>query len=153
MNPPVFVRSSKAMGCPSLSSAGPWQAFYYGRKPPETGFKWTYGTPTGSEQTIACFAEMFDQIPNNTVVGMLSSNDADAAGWTADNAAPAVLKALGYRLVVPSWYTPGAGDRPREYKWSPNSVLRRQKPESDHQGEGPRRHGPHLEEAGMRLMT
>lgn len=100
----------EALGCPSLSCAGPWQAFYFDRKPPEAGFKWTYGFLTGSEQTIACFAEMFEQIPNNKIVGMLFSNDADAAGWMAENAAPAVFEALGYTLVIPSWYTPGTED-------------------------------------------
>jgi branched-chain amino acid transport system substrate-binding protein len=100
----------EAMACPSLSSASVWQAFYFDRKPPADGFKWTYATLLGSELTIACFVEMFDQIPNNRVVGMLFANDADAAGWMAENAAPAVFKAKGYTLVQPSWYTPGAED-------------------------------------------
>jgi branched-chain amino acid transport system substrate-binding protein len=100
----------EAMGCPSLSSAGPWQAFYYDRNPPEDGFKWTYGFLIGSEQTILCFSEMFDQIPNNKKVGMLFPNDADAAGWMAPNAAPAVFDAKGYTLVMPDWYTPGLED-------------------------------------------
>ncbi|MFH0915472.1 MAG: ABC transporter substrate-binding protein [bacterium] len=100
----------EALGCPSLSSAGPWQAFFFDRKPPAEGFKWTYGVLLGSEQTILCFSEMFDQIPNNKVVAMLFANDADAAGWMAENAAPAVFEAKGYTLVVPTWYTPGAED-------------------------------------------
>jgi branched-chain amino acid transport system substrate-binding protein len=108
INPSADV--CEAMGCPSLSSASVWQAFYFDRKPPETGFKWTYATLLGSELTIACFVEMFDQIPNNNKVGMLFANDADAAGWMAENAAPAVFKERGYTLVEPSWYTPGAED-------------------------------------------
>jgi branched-chain amino acid transport system substrate-binding protein len=100
----------EALGCPSLSSASVWQAFYFDRKPPEQGFKWTYATLLGSELTIACFVEMFDQIPNNKKVGMLFANDADAAGWMAPTGAPAVFKAKGYTLVVPSYYTPGAED-------------------------------------------
>jgi branched-chain amino acid transport system substrate-binding protein len=100
----------EALGCPSLSSASVWQAFYFDRKPPEAGFKWTYATLLGSELTIACFAEMFDQIPNNKIVGMLFANDADAAGWNAKGGAPDVFRAKGYTLVEPSWYTPGAED-------------------------------------------
>ncbi len=102
--------TAEAIGCPSISSAGPWQAFYYDRNPPEDGFKWTYGFLVGSEQTILCFSEMFDQIPNNKIVGMLFPNDADAKGWMAENAAPRVFKEKGYTLVEPDWYTPGTED-------------------------------------------
>ncbi len=108
INPSADV--CEAMGCPSISAASVWQAFYFDRKPPETGFKWTYGVLLGSELTIACFVDMFDQIPNNKKVGMLFANDADAAGWMAPTGAPAVFKAKGYTMVEPSWYTPGAED-------------------------------------------
>ncbi len=101
---------AESLGCPSISSAGPWQAFYFDRKPPEGGFKWTYGFLIGSEQTILNFSVMFDQVPNNKVVGMLLPNDADAHGWMAENAAPAVFKEKGYTLVLSDWYTPGTED-------------------------------------------
>ncbi len=102
--------AAEAIGCPSLSAASVWQAFYFERHPPEDGFKWTYGILLGSELTIQCFAEMFDQVPNNKKVGMLFANDADAAGWMAPNGAPQVFQERGYTLVEPSWYTPGAED-------------------------------------------
>ncbi|MGI5939255.1 MAG: ABC transporter substrate-binding protein [Thermoleophilia bacterium] len=108
VNPAADVCES--MGCPSLCSASVWQAFYYDRKPPQEGFKWTYGSLLGSEQSIANFAQMFDQIPNNKIVGMLLPNDADAAGWMKPEAAPAVFKSKGYTLIEPSWYTSGAED-------------------------------------------
>jgi branched-chain amino acid transport system substrate-binding protein len=108
VNPSADV--CEAMGCPSLSAGSVWQAFYYDRKPPETGFTWTYGILLGSETTIINFVDMFDQIPNNKKVGMLFANDANAAGWMKPEAAPAVFKAKGYTLVEPSWYTPGAED-------------------------------------------
>ena len=101
---------AEALGCPSISSAGPWQAFYFDRKPPEAGFKWTYGFLVGSEQTIQNFSVMFDQVPNNKVVAMLLPNDADAKGWMAENAAPAVFKEKGYTLVLSDSYTPGTED-------------------------------------------
>jgi branched-chain amino acid transport system substrate-binding protein len=100
----------EAYGCPSISSASVWQSFYYDRKPPETGFKWTYGSLLGAELTIACFADMYDQIPNNKIVGMLFANDADAAGWMNEQGAPAVFNAKGYTMVEPSWYAPGTED-------------------------------------------
>jgi branched-chain amino acid transport system substrate-binding protein len=108
VNPSADVAES--MGCPSLSSASVWQAFYFDRKPPADGFKWTYAVLLGSELTIQCFVEMFDQVPNNKVVGMLFANDADAAGWMAPTGAPAVFEAKGYTMVNPTWYTPGAQD-------------------------------------------
>ena len=108
VNPSADVCES--MGCPSISCGSVWQAFYYDRKPPETGFTWTYGVLIGSEITMANFIDMFAQIPNNKKVGMLFANDADAAGWMAPTGAPAVFKAAGYTLVEPSWYTPGAED-------------------------------------------
>jgi branched-chain amino acid transport system substrate-binding protein len=100
----------EAMGCPSLSSGSVWQAFYFDRKPPADGFKWTYGSLLGSELTIQCFVDMFDKVPNNKKVGMLFANDADAAGWMQPTGAPAVFEAKGYTLVNPAWYTPGAED-------------------------------------------
>jgi branched-chain amino acid transport system substrate-binding protein len=108
INPSADVCES--MDCPSLSSASVWQAFYFDRKPPESGFKWTYGVLLGSELTISCFVEMFDQVPNNKIVGMLFANDADAAGWMQPTGAPAVFEAKGYTMINPAWYTPGAQD-------------------------------------------
>jgi branched-chain amino acid transport system substrate-binding protein len=41
---------------------------------------------------------------------MLFQNDADAQGWMAPNAAPAVFAAKGYTLVVPQYYSVPAED-------------------------------------------
>ncbi len=101
---------AEAMACPSISTAGPWQAFYFGRKPPEDGFKWTFGFLVGSEQSALNFCAMFDDIPNNKVIGMLVPNDADAHGWMNESGAPAVFKAQGYTMVESDWYTPGTED-------------------------------------------
>jgi branched-chain amino acid transport system substrate-binding protein len=100
----------ETMGCPSLSNAGPWQGFWYERRPPAEGFKWTWGNMVGSEQSVASFIDMFAQVPSNKVVGILIKNDAEGTAWMAENAAPAVFKAMNYTLVEPSWYTPGAED-------------------------------------------
>ncbi len=100
----------EALGCPSISTSCPWQAFYFNRKPPAEGFKWTYGCLIGSEITIANFMDMFNQVPNNKTMGLLFANDADAAAWTAPTGATSVLKANGYNLVIPDFYPPGAED-------------------------------------------
>ncbi len=100
----------ETLGCPSLSDAGPWQAFWYQRNPPAEGFKWTWGNLLGTEQSIHCFMEMWDQIPNNKVVGMLLKNDAEGASWSGENSATGLLKANGYKIVEPSMYPVGAED-------------------------------------------
>ena len=101
---------AEALGCPSISTNCPWQSFTEGRKMPAEGFKWTYLLGLGSEQTMLNFCEMYDQVPNNKVVGMLFANDIDAQGWMAPNAAPKILGERGYKLVVPDFYQPGAED-------------------------------------------
>ena len=111
--PDTYVPSAdtcEALGCPSLNGQGPWQAFTMGRNVPPTGFKWTWGQLIGSEQSVACFIDMFSQVPNNKVVGIIVKNDAEGNAWMAPNAAPAVFEALGYTLVQPSAYQPGTED-------------------------------------------
>jgi branched-chain amino acid transport system substrate-binding protein len=102
---------AEALGVPLVASFSPWQTFWFNRKAPAEGFKWTYGFMLGSEQAIDCFLGCYDQVPNNKIVGMLFANDADAQGWMDEKTgAPAVFKAAGYQLVVPAFYTPGAED-------------------------------------------
>ena len=111
--PDTYVPSAdvcESMGCPSISNAGPWQAFWFERNPPAEGFKWTYGNFIGSEQSVADFIDMFAQVPNNKVCGVLVKNDAEGMAWMGEKAAPAVLEAAGYTLVMPSAYTPGSDD-------------------------------------------
>jgi branched-chain amino acid transport system substrate-binding protein len=112
--PDTYVPSAgtcEALGCPSLSNAGPWQALaYQSETPPAEGYHWTYGDFIGSEQSVACFIDMFSQVPNNMVVGILCKNDAEGMAWMGENAAPAVFEAMGYTLVEPSLYQPGTED-------------------------------------------
>lgn len=111
--PDTFVPSAdvcESMGCPSLSNAGPWQAFNFRGQPPAEGYKWTYGSFIGSEQSVACFIEMFNQVPNNKVVGLLVKNDAEGSAWIAEKAAPDVLEAAGFKLVMPAQYQAGSDD-------------------------------------------
>ena len=89
-----------------LFNFSPWQAVF-GTKVER---KWSWGAMLGSEQSIADFSVAFDAIPNNKKVGMLFANDADAAAWMSDTAAPAVFKQKGYTLVVPTYYTEGTED-------------------------------------------
>jgi branched-chain amino acid transport system substrate-binding protein len=89
-----------------LFNFSPWQAVFG----TDVERKWSWGAMLGSEQTIADFTVAFDAIPNNKKVGMLFANDADAAAWMADTAAPKVFKEKGFTLVVPTYYTEGTED-------------------------------------------
>ena len=72
----------EAGAVPCLSNFTPWPSYVAGRsKNPEAGFHWTYTNSLGSEQAIACFIDMFEQMPNNKVIGMLFCNDADGNSW------------------------------------------------------------------------
>ena len=102
---------AEALGTPFLGDIEPWQAFTVGRKAPDAGFKWTYGFLLGSEQTMACFIDSFNQVPTNKVVGLVSANDADGAAFmNPQNGAPVAFKAAGFTTVIPAAYQPGAED-------------------------------------------
>jgi branched-chain amino acid transport system substrate-binding protein len=100
----------EALGCPTLNTLSPWQALFLGQDGKPVEFKWVFGNMIGSEQTIACFIEMFEQVQTNKKVGMLFANDADTMGWMAPFAAPKVLAEKGYTLVVPDYYQPPGED-------------------------------------------
>ena len=102
----------EALGCPTLLSFSPWQALFFDTTGKPVTFQWVYGNMLGSEETIASFTDAFDKsgVQTNKVVGMLFQNDADYKGWMAPDAAPAVFKAKGYTLVVPTPYQIPAED-------------------------------------------
>ncbi len=102
---------AEAMATPFLGGIEPWQSFSVGRNSPAEGFKWTYGFLLGSEQTMACFIDCFNQISTNKVLGLLYANDADGAAFmNEETGAPAAFKAAGFTIIAPSAYQPGAED-------------------------------------------
>lgn len=100
----------EANSTPAVFTHCPWQAVFKRESTPEEGYQWIWGLLNGAEQTMADFTDMFEQIPNNKVVGMLFANDADAQAWMRPDAAPKVFEAKGYKLVVPTYYQGGADD-------------------------------------------
>lgn len=101
----------ETLGRPGICIAAPWQAIFARPTTPKEGYKWIWGNCLGSEQTMVNYLEMFNQVPNNKIVGMLFPNSADAAAWMAPSAAPAVFEEVGgYKLVVPDFYPEGAED-------------------------------------------
>jgi branched-chain amino acid transport system substrate-binding protein len=102
----------EVLATPTLNSFAPWQALFYDATGKLNDYKWIFGSMLGSEQTIASFTDAFETsgVATNKKVGMLFQNDADAQGWMAPNAAPAVFKEKGYTLVVPQYYSIPAED-------------------------------------------
>lgn len=104
----------EALGCPSISTFVPWQAFFFARqKSPASPqpFKWTYTFTGGLESIVGTYLDMWSQLPTNKVVGCLWPNNNDGASWSDKmNGAPPVFEKAGYSLVVPSLYPPGSED-------------------------------------------
>jgi branched-chain amino acid transport system substrate-binding protein len=90
-------------GTPCISTVAPWQAWMFNRgSNPETGFESTFHFFWGFEDIIAVFADMWDGIATNRVVGGLFPNDEDGKAWAdPTNGAPGLLKSRNY-TVVPS---------------------------------------------------
>ena len=102
---------AETLGTPFLGGILPWQAFTIGRKVPAEGSKWTYGFLLGSEQTMACFIDSFNQVSTNKTLGLLYANDADGAAFmNPDTGAPAAFQAAGFKIVAPAAYQPGTED-------------------------------------------
>ena len=103
--------TAEAYGTPCLCSFVPWQAFWYGRNvDPSKGFKWTYSNSLGFEQVISVFLDMYNQVPNNHVIGLLFGNDADGQSFTAPTGPLGMLTDQGYKRIQPSLYTIGSED-------------------------------------------
>ena len=53
-----------------------------GRKgDPKVGFKWTYHAFWGQEDNFGIYFDMWSQVPNNKVVGVLWPNDVDGNNY------------------------------------------------------------------------
>ncbi len=93
---------------PCLTTNCPWQPYFFGRKGnPATGFKWTYLFFWGLEDVIGSFLALWDELPNNKVIGGLFPNDADGNAWgDATHGVPPAYKKAGYTLIDPGRYQP-----------------------------------------------
>ena len=93
---------------PCLTTNCPWQPYFFGRKGnPATGFKWTYLFFWGLEDVIGSFLALWDEVPNNKVIGGLFPNDADGNAWgDATHGVPPAYKKAGYKLIDPGRYQP-----------------------------------------------
>lgn len=104
----------EALGCPSISTFVPWQAFFFARQKDPANpqpFKWTYTFTGGLESIVGTYLDMWAQLPTNKTLGCLWPNNSDGASWSdKTNGSPPVFEKAGYTLVVPSLYQPGSED-------------------------------------------
>ena len=99
-------------GVPCISTVSPWQAWFFGRGAnPQKGFDWTYHFFWGLEDVIESFTNIWKEVPNNKVVGLLLGNDGDGNAWADPKLGlPPALKAKGYTVVDPGRYQPFQAD-------------------------------------------
>jgi branched-chain amino acid transport system substrate-binding protein len=97
---------------PCITTNCPWQPYFFGRKgDPAKGFTWTYHFFWGLEDVIGAFLALWDEVPNNKVIGGLFPNDADGNAWgdPQRGVSPAYVKA-GYKVIDSGRYQPMNND-------------------------------------------
>ena len=85
----------EANGVPCLSTLAPWQPYFLGRGgDPAKGFDWTYHFFWGADQLVGVFADMWQTVETNKIVGLLCPNDPDGNALASpDTGFPAGAKA------------------------------------------------------------
>ena len=88
-------------GVPCLTTDCPWQAWFFGRRgDPKVGFDWTYHFFFGVGEMSNCFADLWDGLPTNKVVGSMWPNDSDGNAFAdPQNGYPPTIAKRGYKLV------------------------------------------------------
>jgi branched-chain amino acid transport system substrate-binding protein len=97
---------------PCVTTNCPWQPYFFGRKGnPAKGFKWTYLFFWGLEDIIGSYMALWEQLPNNKVIGGLFPNDADGNAWGDPvHGVPPAYKKAGYKVIDPGRYQPMNND-------------------------------------------
>lgn len=101
----------EAAGVPCISTATPWEAWYFGRgaKPGQPSpFRWTYHFCFGAAELAKAYVSMWPQVRTNKKVGVMWPNDAD--GNAIRRALGPMLEAAGYTVVDPGAYPNGTND-------------------------------------------
>jgi branched-chain amino acid transport system substrate-binding protein len=104
--------AAEAAGVPALSTAMPWEAWYYGRNArpgAPSPFKWTYHFSFGVADAARVYVSQWTgTVPTNRTVGVMYPNDADGNA-TREHLAPMLAKA-GFTVVDPGPYEDGTSD-------------------------------------------
>ncbi len=96
-------------GVPCVTSDDPWQVWFFGRKgDPKKGFEWTYHFFWGVDQLGNVFADLWQSLPTNKVLGTLWSNDGD--GNNANEHLPDFFKSKGFEVHNIGLYSNNADD-------------------------------------------
>lgn len=102
----------EARGMPCVATIVPWQSWFLGRGgQPSQPFKWTFMFFFGLEDIEAVYADMWEAIPTNKVVGGLFPADPDGLSWGDPSVGfPNFMAGIGYRSVDPGAFPPGTQD-------------------------------------------
>lgn len=101
----------EAAGVPCISTATPWEAWYFGRgaKPDEPSpFRWTYHFCFGVADLAEAYTAMWPQVATNKKIGVMWPNDAD--GNAIRRSLGPLLEQAGYTIVDPGAYPNGTND-------------------------------------------
>ncbi len=100
---------AEAFETPCISCDTPWQAWFMGRNgDPKVGFKWTYHAFWGQEDNFGIYFDLWSQVPNNKIVGVMWPNDADGNNYRAKWPDP--MTAAGYTIVDGGSFQDGTED-------------------------------------------
>ncbi len=100
---------AEAFEVPCISCDTPWQAWFMGRGgDPAVGFKWTYHAFWGQEDNFGIYFDLWSQVPNNKIVGVLWPNDVDGNNYR--DKWPEPMTKAGYTIVDGGSFQDGTED-------------------------------------------
>ena len=100
---------AEAFEVPCISCDTPWQAWFMGRGgDPAVGFKWTYHAFWGQEDNFGIYFDLWAQVPNNKIVGVLWPNDVDGNNYR--DKWPDPMTKAGYTIVDGGSFQDGTED-------------------------------------------
>lgn len=102
----------EANGVPCVATVIPWQPWFFGRGGTEAEpFRWTFQFFYGIEDFEAVYADMWDSLETNKVVGGLWPTDPDGLSWgNPTSGFPTFIEERGYTSVDPGHFPIGTQD-------------------------------------------
>jgi branched-chain amino acid transport system substrate-binding protein len=99
-------------GVPCVTTEDPWEDFFFGRKgDPAKGFEWTFHFFWGFSMLANLFADMWQSLPTNKLVGLLLTNNQDGiAANDEQHGVRPIFKSKGFNIVNLGLYPPLAED-------------------------------------------